>query len=75
VAIDGIRVPGALDALLARYRVGDSVIVHAFRRDELMTFKVRLLADSASQIGLQAEAKPALVPALRTAWLAGRSGR
>lgn len=75
VAVDGIRVPGKPDALLARYRVGDTVTIHAFRRDELMTFRVRLLADSAPQIGIKADAKPALVPALRTAWLAGRSGR
>jgi len=75
VAIEGIRVSNNLEALLARYRVGDSVVIHAFRRDELMTFKVRLLADSAPQVGLKVEAKPALVPALRTAWLAGRSGR
>lgn len=36
VAIDGLRVNGGnLDSLLARYRPGDKVRVHAFRRDEL----------------------------------------
>jgi predicted metalloprotease with PDZ domain len=45
VAIDGLRVsgnPANVDSLLARYKVGDTVQVHAFRRDELMTFSVRL---------------------------------
>jgi predicted metalloprotease with PDZ domain len=48
VAVDGLRVSGApssLDGLLARYKVGDTVDVHAFRRDELMTFNVKLLGD------------------------------
>lgn len=48
VAIDGIRVTGAptaVDGLLSRYRVGDTVAVHAFRRDELMTFDVKLQGD------------------------------
>jgi len=45
MAVDGLRVSGAsggLDAMLARYKVGDTVQVHAFRRDELMTFSVKL---------------------------------
>ncbi|MGZ8319404.1 MAG: M61 family metallopeptidase [Telluria sp.] len=45
VAVDGLRVagsPNSVDALLARYKVGDTVAVHAFRRDELMTFEVVL---------------------------------
>jgi predicted metalloprotease with PDZ domain len=43
VAVDGLR-PGrsGLDALLARRRAGDGVAVHAFRRDELLEFEVRL---------------------------------
>lgn len=75
VAVDGIRVPAKLDVLLARYRVGDTITVHAFRRDELLVFSVRLLADSAPQVSLDAEAKPALGTAMRSAWLAGRNGR
>ncbi|WP_211444905.1 M61 family metallopeptidase [Collimonas humicola] len=74
-AIDGIRVPAKLDTLLARYRVGDTITVHAFRRDELLVFSVRLLADSAPQVSLDAEAKPALGTAMRSAWLAGRNSR
>jgi predicted metalloprotease with PDZ domain len=48
VAVDGIRVtgaPAAVDGLLSRYRVGDTVAVHAFRRDELMVFDVKLQGD------------------------------
>ena len=41
VAIDGLRVGAAgAEALLARYRPGDSVMVHVFRRDELRAFPV-----------------------------------
>ena len=55
VALDGLRVsgtPGALDTMLARYKVGDTVAVHAFRRDELMTFHVALLGDRVPQVTL-----------------------
>jgi predicted metalloprotease with PDZ domain len=48
IAVDGLRVngnPSNLDQLFARYRVGDTVTVHAFRRDELMAFDVTLLGD------------------------------
>ncbi len=45
VAIDGLR-PGSagLDAALRGRRVGERVRVHAFRRDELRQFEVRLAA-------------------------------
>ncbi|WP_017776121.1 M61 family metallopeptidase [Paraburkholderia kururiensis] len=43
VAIDGLRVTGSnLDALLARYRPGAKVEVHAFRRDELRVARLTL---------------------------------
>ena len=43
VAVDGLRVtPSTLDKLLARHQAGDTVRIHAFRRDELMEFTVRL---------------------------------
>jgi predicted metalloprotease with PDZ domain len=48
IAVDGLRVnanPSNLDQLFARYRVDDTVTVHAFRRDELMTFDVTLQGD------------------------------
>jgi predicted metalloprotease with PDZ domain len=55
IALDGLRVngnPSNLDALLGRYRVGDKVAVHAFRRDELMTFDVTLQGDRVPGITL-----------------------
>ena len=67
IAIDGLRVngnPPNVDALLARYRVGDRVTVHAFRRDELMAFDVTLQGDRVPGIALtQAVAgrKPAAI--------------
>jgi predicted metalloprotease with PDZ domain len=70
-AIDGLRVnANNLDTLLKRYRVGDKVEVHAFRRDELMTFAVRLTADDAPQLALNAQPKPATAVRLRKGWLA-----
>jgi len=43
VAVEGLR-PGraGLDGALAKRRAGERVTIHAFRRDELMTFDVRL---------------------------------
>ena len=55
VAVEGLRVsgnPANLDALLSRYKVGDTVAVHAFRRDELMTFKVQLQGDRVPDVKL-----------------------
>jgi predicted metalloprotease with PDZ domain len=60
VALDGLRVSGTpsnLDTLLSRYRVGDTVQVHAFRRDELMTFDVQLQGDRAACVTLTADPK------------------
>jgi predicted metalloprotease with PDZ domain len=45
VAIDDLRVTGGnLETLLSRRRPGEQVRVHAFRRDELLLFDVRLQA-------------------------------
>ena len=55
IAIDNLRVNGApsnVDTLLGRYRVGDRVTVHAFRRDELMAFDVTLQGDRVAGITL-----------------------
>lgn len=53
IALDGLRVPAAgLEGMLARYKVGDTVQVHAFRRDELLTFPVKLMGDRAPQVSL-----------------------
>ena len=56
VALDGLRIggtPASLEGLLGRYRVGQSVEVHAFRRDELMRFDVVLQGDRAPGIALE----------------------
>ncbi len=73
VAIDGIRIPtesSGLDNLLSRYLVGDTVILHAFRRDELMVFSAVLAADDTPQyaLALSADQTPATVEARRS-WL------
>ena len=55
VAVDGLRATGSaanVEALLARYKVGDTVTIHAFRRDELMTFDVRLQGDRVPAVTL-----------------------
>ena len=55
IALDGLRVggaPGSLDAMLSRYKVGDTVGVHAFRRDELLTFRVKLQGDRVPSVTL-----------------------
>jgi len=55
VAIDGLRVtgnPSNLESLLGRYKVGDAIEVHAFRRDELMTATVQLQGDRVPGITL-----------------------
>ncbi|MCO4864034.1 M61 family metallopeptidase [Cupriavidus sp. WGlv3] len=56
VAIDGVRMaPGQLDKLLARYRPGDRIELHAFRRDELQALPVTLAREPAAQFKLKAE--------------------
>ena len=56
VALDGVRIGGApasLDGLLNRYRVGQTVELHAFRRDELMRFDVLLQGERTPGITLE----------------------
>jgi predicted metalloprotease with PDZ domain len=75
IALDGVRVTATnLDTLLQRYRVGDRIEVHAFRRDELKVFKLRFAADEAPQMTLAASGKPAAAVRLRAAWLAEKAG-
>lgn len=72
IAIDGLRATGTnLDALIARYRPGDKVEVHAFRRDELRTAKLKLDGPEVTRYRLTAAAKPAAVSKAREAWLKG----
>jgi predicted metalloprotease with PDZ domain len=70
IAIDGLRVSATnLDALLARYRIGDSVALHVFRRDELTAFTATLKVDDVPQFILTPQPKPAAAARMRTAWL------
>ncbi len=56
IAVDGLRVTATnLDNLLSRYAVGETVEIHAFRRDELMTFNLTLQGDRAPGITLALE--------------------
>ncbi len=73
VACNGLRVAaGNLDRLLARYRAGESVQVHAFRGDELMRFDVRLATRPPSKIALVVDpGARTSASAARTAWLRG----
>lgn len=74
LAVDGLRVSATnLDTLLSRYRPGNMVTLHAFRRDEMMLFNATLSSDDAPQTTLTAQPKPATVARLRAAWL--KSGR
>ena len=55
VAIDGVRVTATnLDKVLGRYRAGDTVVVHAFRRDELRSVRLKLAAPPATDCVLTA---------------------
>ncbi|MEG0822759.1 MAG: PDZ domain-containing protein [Burkholderiaceae bacterium] len=68
IALDGLRVtPAKLDAMLARYRRGDTLTATAFRRDELMTFAIKLGGSEPARIKLALEAGR---NKLRAGWLA-----
>ena len=70
IALDGLRITAInLADLLRRYRSGDTVTLHAFRRDELMTFAVKLALDDTPQAQLSVQPKPAAAAKLRQAWL------
>jgi predicted metalloprotease with PDZ domain len=71
VAWNGLKVSaGNLQSRLDRVPAGASASVHAFRRDELMTFEVVLAAPPADTcwLTLRGDAPPAAM-ALRDAWL------
>ncbi|KAG0164871.1 hypothetical protein DFQ28_005543 [Apophysomyces sp. BC1034] len=70
VAIDGLRVTGAgPNILLARYRPGDVVQIHVFRRDELRAVRLKLDAPALTQYVLTPQPGPAAVKRARDAWL------
>ena len=75
VALDGLRVsPANLDTLLARYAPGDTVVLHAFRRDELISVTALLQPALPARWTLRAETRttPA-IRRLRSAWLEERT--
>jgi predicted metalloprotease with PDZ domain len=71
IAIDGLRVtPGNLEQLISRYRAGDTVDAHVFRRDELMRFAILLDAPKPNQVTLSlADDASKAALAARHAWL------
>ncbi len=73
VAVDGLRPGrGGLDAAFARRKAGDTIAIHAFRRDELLEFRVRLMPASADTCVLT-ELTGASARRLER-WLDGRRG-
>jgi predicted metalloprotease with PDZ domain len=71
IALDGLRVSGDnLDRRLARYQPGDAIELHAFRRDELMSFTLRLATQPPPKVLLKPDPKPSRrAAALRRRWL------
>ena len=76
LALDGVRVDErGLRTLLARRRPGATVRVHAFRRDELMEFSVRLERSPATDVDLKLDTTAAAATRrLRSGWLGERRG-
>jgi predicted metalloprotease with PDZ domain len=74
VAIDGLRPgQGGLDAALAKRRPGNRLTVHAFRRDELRSFEMRLARAGADTCVLT-ESSAGSRRGLFRRWLGGRAG-
>ncbi|HHC72889.1 MAG TPA: M61 family peptidase [Thiotrichales bacterium] len=71
VAMEGLRVDHeSLQARVARMKPGRRVLLHAFRRDELMTFEVELQAPPADTCDLRrVEGGPEETARGRQAWL------
>lgn len=71
VAADGLKVTGAnLEAQLGRRRAGETLRIHAFRRDELMEFELTLAEQPPTQIKLKRVERPAAgARALREGWI------
>ena len=71
IALDGLRVSAEnLDRRLARYQPGDAIELHAFRRDELMSFTLRLATQPPPKFLLKPDPKSSRRAAtLRRRWL------
>jgi predicted metalloprotease with PDZ domain len=74
VAIDGLRVTASsLDRHIRSRRVGESLLVTAFRRDELMAFQVTLKAQTPQQCLLTMRDTPIDAKRRRNDWLWGEA--
>jgi len=72
VAIDGLRVTGSnLDTLLSRYRAGERIEVHAFHRDELRSFKLKLDPADITRYILSRDAARGTAKKWGDSWLQG----
>jgi predicted metalloprotease with PDZ domain len=70
MAVDGLRVtPDNVDAHLARYSAGETVEVHAFRRDELHVLPVKLEAAQLDAWSLSVDEDSSEGARARRAWL------
>ena len=69
IALDGLQIDAIrLPALLSRKKIGDSVEIYAFRRDELMRFELELVAPPNDTVKLTLADK-AGTSQRRAAWL------
>ncbi len=75
LAIDGLKVGGNdLTARVQSYPVGAAITVHAFRRDELSTFLVKLQPRAESTVWFEVDAlASAEAIARRDRWIRGRA--
>lgn len=70
LALDGLKISaGSLDTLLAVYKPGDKAQVLAFRRDELMKFKLVFAAPAQDTVGLKLDDTDASQRTARQSWL------
>jgi predicted metalloprotease with PDZ domain len=70
LAMDGLRIGTSFESQLARVEPGTSVKIHAFRRDELMTFDLPVLPAPADTCWLDLDsAADAAALARRTKWM------
>jgi predicted metalloprotease with PDZ domain len=76
IAVDGLRADGGdLGKRLRELPLGRPVLVHAFRRDELMTFELTPAAAPADVCELRLDdTAPSVALARRRAWLASVAG-
>jgi predicted metalloprotease with PDZ domain len=70
VAVDGLKASQAnIDAATALAKPGDKLELLAFRRDELMRFKLKLEAAPATTVGYKKDDSDTAKLAIRKAWL------